>query len=129
MLALPGPWGPPPWACSAAAATTFIPDSFYGFRLRVMRLNTPLERSGRAGAEGVGWGSWGVALQCPPSLAGEVWLCRVSARARGAAQGPPPATRKAQWNGAIAEGGDSEPLHGHPASPGDRQGDPGGATL
>lgn len=61
---------------------------FMASRLRVMRLNTPLRQSGRAGAQGVGWGSCSVALQRPPSLAGDVWLCRVSARARGAARRP-----------------------------------------
>lgn len=71
MLALPRPRGPP-----RPGHTVLLPPPplslthFMASRLRVMRLNTPLRRSGRAGAEGVGWRGWGVALQCPPSLAG-----------------------------------------------------------
>lgn len=110
MLALPGAQGPPPWALSAAAAAAFVPDSFYGFQAEGYEAQHTLGELGVLG-QGQWPGGWGVSLQYPPSVAGDVWLGRVSTRARGAAQRPS-AARGTGWRW------DSEPLHGLPASPG-----------
>lgn len=78
------------------ATTTFIPDSFYGFQAEGYEAQHAPEAIWACWGRGSGLGTWGVTLQCPPSLAGDTWLCGVRARGRGAARRPSPARRKAQ---------------------------------
>lgn len=95
MLALPGPRGPPPWACgAAAAAAAFIPDSFYGFQAEGYEAQHTPEASWACWDRGSGLGELRGRSAMSPGLAGDVWLCRVSARARGAAQRPPSSQKK-----------------------------------
>lgn len=59
MLALPGPRGPPSWACCAAAATAFIPDSFYGFQAEGYEAQHTPEASWACWGRGSGLGELG----------------------------------------------------------------------
>lgn len=95
--------------------------------------HTPGARSGRrerAGSTGV--------LLCDiplPCLAGDAWRWQGQRLSpRGCAEtltgwSQSAAGGKAKLKGAIAEGGDAEPLRSHPALPGDRRRGPGGPTL